>query len=623
MVDALDRSEWTPLMRAAALGKSARAIEILINKGAEVNACNDYGRTALIEAASRGDVPVMEVLLKNGADTNIVPHKVGGPAVVEAAYNNRPLAVILLVRSGADADPRGKREKTALTYMADRGHVDAVKALMDAGADIHALSYYKTTPLMEAAGGGHLDVVRLLLDAGAKINAVDPHGKTALLYAAGYYKDSPELVRYLLSRKANPLATDKDGRNALEFAAMAKNPGVLEVLEQHDRKIGRAPSREKRSKALLSASIGHDLATMRKILDMGYVDVDYQSDHTGCTPLMTAAASGREDLVDLLCEHGADIRIRDEKGWDAFFHAAESFHVSVMEKLLALGSDLHGKGTMGESVFMVVTASWKKDYLRKTDDTLQWLVSKGLDCNESDKIGNTALMVAVEKKKAGTVKFLIENGADVNARNNKGETALITAASFGWMDDRFFPKEPAKNDAMLPILEMLLDAGADPCIFSKEHRPLVEAARLRSFDAVKRLTDTGVNDAETLNRALLACAREAPRIARYLIKHGADVQTRGYQGRTPLMAVAASWRVTTKTLNVLLSKKAPIDAVDDYGQTALMHAARTHTVENVKFLLENGADPLVKDNRGRTALDHAREGYGEDSVKVISEAMNT
>src|SRR5690349_5727706 len=67
--DVKDRRGITPLMYAAAVG-SIDAMRLLIDAGADVNARNDVGSTALMWSAT--ELAKVELLLNHGADINAI-----------------------------------------------------------------------------------------------------------------------------------------------------------------------------------------------------------------------------------------------------------------------------------------------------------------------------------------------------------------------------------------------------------------------------------------------------------------------------------------------------------------------------------------------------------------------
>ena len=93
---------------------------------------------------------------------------------------------------------------------------------------------------MTAAGEGHLDAVRTLLDRQANPNAVDSSGFRPLHYAAGgfwQYRQTvyEAIVRLLLVRGADPIATDARARCAVDLARTKGYQHVVTILDGHDR----------------------------------------------------------------------------------------------------------------------------------------------------------------------------------------------------------------------------------------------------------------------------------------------------------------------------------------------------------------------------------------------------
>jgi len=100
-VDERDKRGFTPLMYAAANDRIA-AIELLIRRGADVNAQSDIGETALICAVryGRGKRETLKALIDAGANVNVVMND-GGSALSWAKRKNRPEAIALLAQAGA------------------------------------------------------------------------------------------------------------------------------------------------------------------------------------------------------------------------------------------------------------------------------------------------------------------------------------------------------------------------------------------------------------------------------------------------------------------------------------------------------------------------------------------
>jgi ankyrin repeat protein len=116
---------------------------------------------------------------------------------------------------------------TALHLTAFFGEVDAARLLVDRGADVdaHGRGWMTGTALNSAAAGRHTDVARLLLDAGADVDARQASGWTSLHASA--HNGSLELVDLLLSRGADPAATNDDGASAISLADEAGHPQIV------------------------------------------------------------------------------------------------------------------------------------------------------------------------------------------------------------------------------------------------------------------------------------------------------------------------------------------------------------------------------------------------------------
>ena len=115
----------------------------------------------LHEAAMRGDLASIEDLLDRGAD--IEAREVSGwTALMLASVNDRVAAVELLLDRGADIEARRDDGDTALMWASWYGKVAVVKLLLDRGADIEARDDDGWTALMNASREGHDEVAAVL-----------------------------------------------------------------------------------------------------------------------------------------------------------------------------------------------------------------------------------------------------------------------------------------------------------------------------------------------------------------------------------------------------------------------------------------------------------------------------
>ena len=137
----------------------------------------------LLNAAFKGHTETVKALLAEGADPN-AEDDIGQSALIGAARNGHSDTVSVLLAAGANANARLRTTGwTALTLAAKNGHLDIVKALLENGAEPNIKDKFGRTALMWAAENGHSMVVKALISKGVDLHAKDRFGKSALTLA--------------------------------------------------------------------------------------------------------------------------------------------------------------------------------------------------------------------------------------------------------------------------------------------------------------------------------------------------------------------------------------------------------------------------------------------------------
>ena len=185
----------TPLHAAAGHGHKA-VVELLLTKGADVNARDQNKQTPLHDAASNGHRDVVELLLTKGAYVNAKYHN-KRTALHDAASNGHRDVVELLLINKADVNAKMDKDsggETPLFKAAAEGHKEVVELLLAYKADINAQGEW-ATPLDSAASNGHRDVVELLLVNGADANYKGKWGTPLHRAEAMSHQDVATLLR--------------------------------------------------------------------------------------------------------------------------------------------------------------------------------------------------------------------------------------------------------------------------------------------------------------------------------------------------------------------------------------------------------------------------------------------
>ena len=110
----------------------------MLEKGANINAADRHGRTALLFAASNGNEKIVELLLEKGADIQVAPGN--RTLLMIAAGNGNEKMVELFLEKGADVNAVDHRGWTALLFAAKKGNEKIVELLLEKGADVNAAS---------------------------------------------------------------------------------------------------------------------------------------------------------------------------------------------------------------------------------------------------------------------------------------------------------------------------------------------------------------------------------------------------------------------------------------------------------------------------------------------------
>ena len=396
--------------------------------------------------------------------------------------------------------------------------------------------------------------VQSLIQNGADINADQPDGATALHWAVHW--NDPKIVAALIEAGAEVDAVNDLGVPSLWIAIDGGNTDVaIQLIEAGANVNARLATGE----TVVMTAARNGLRTMVSRLLREGADVLLAEHEAAQTALMWAAAGGHADVVRVLAESGADIHARTPRGFTALMFAAQIGDVATAQVLLEAGADLEGRALDGSTPLLV--ASRSMDALAGIDwriipsqsghqDTALFLINQGADVAATDKRGRTALHAAVETGRPILAKALIDAGAGIDGQFGSPPPPLrgdyISRNSFKGAS----PFWLAARDANLPMMRILLEAGADPFLPNAYNvTPLMIASGLGENDA-RRPQDHLVVDA-----------------VRLLLDLGADVTVTNRYGQTALHGAASMWE--DGVIQLLVDNGADVNAEDQRGRTPL------------------------------------------------------
>eukprot|EP00049_Salpingoeca_infusionum_P012011 m.213132 g.213132 ORF g.213132 m.213132 type:complete len:463 (+) comp15080_c1_seq2:129-1517(+) len=284
-----------PALVAAVFNAHRDFAWFLVLRGATIDLGCSNGGTALMHAAGRGNMAIIELLLEYGANTETETSKDGW---------------------------------TALSYAAHSGHFDVALFLHKLELKTH--TGWQGGPLMFAAAQGHVEMVKTLLKSGKRrhknIEERDEHGQTPAIWAA-QYGHLPCLVE-LKQAGADLEAETHSGWTALMGAVFNGHEGVVEFL------LHQGVDLNKRDKAGFSALMWGIASNKRTIVDRLFKEgADASPAPGGWHPIHVAASLGYREMVQLLIHNGQDFDFKLADGRNCEQLARQNGHTGLADHL--------------------------------------------------------------------------------------------------------------------------------------------------------------------------------------------------------------------------------------------------------------------------------------------------
>ncbi|CAD6184969.1 unnamed protein product [Caenorhabditis auriculariae] len=471
---------------------------------------------------------------------------------------------------------RCKREKI-LHIAAKFPQEGLISMLIGAGASIEARDYKGRTPLSRACKAGKLKSIEDLIAHGADVNSQDDNGKTPLVQLMNsMVEDRDEHLSTLLRAGADAKLAYKvrlsvhiggGSSRGLVFLAGPSSPG----LGPHFCKeaLGRA---KVDVQPLHRAIIKDCKKSFREILKQE-VDVN----EVGCSdhvPLSLALLSKKNSsfFVKALLDHGADPFTKK----------------SVLVKSAFCSEVAQACARAGPS------PSRSPDHFRRhqllhravaigDSPSVNEFLLRGFEVNMRNDYGFTPLMTAVKCRNYHLIKLLLRYGADVKLLSPVGWSPRLGSRSL---------VVDATISGCPKTLKRILDAGLWPAVRGKQGKKLMS----RSIE------------------------QHAFEVTAWLVRKKVGIRGQNENGETILHQLALL--NTPNPLRAMGRRRIELnDVQDDDGNTAIHFAASLDYVQNIKILLDRGANPEIRNMNGETPLDVAKLFQNSGSEYVLGKYL--
>ena len=555
----------SPVADAAMRGDTERVRELL-RGGADVNAAQGDGMTAIHWAAEHDAVEMTEVLVFAGANLEATTRLGGFTPLLVASRTGSAAVVDKLLDAGAPIEAATSTGETALHLAAASGSSETASVLVSHGANLDAVELTKgQTPLMFAAAYGRVDVVEVLLHAGAEA-ALETIVVDYAAMAADDRVEIQERSERLAALYGEAVIVDRpvDGTNQDD--------------EEKEEKEGEQSEPEGESKDELDDADDDNAVEHERKRPFSYDQL--VNKQGGNTALHYAAREGHQEIVELLLEGGGvDIdHVSGGDGTSALLIATINGHFTLAMWLLDQGADPNLQSAPGATPLYVAVH-------------LQWVPKSFYPQPTAIKQDQTTYLELMQA--------LLEAGADPDVRLERH--LWYTSFNHNVLGVDTWGATPfwrAAYGTDVDAMRLLIAYGADPAIPTLRP-PGRENTGNRAEEEEKEDEDKDKD-------------KEDP--------SGLPAVPGGGQGVHPIHAASGvgyglglagnahrhapnGWTPSVKYLIEELG--ADVNMPDYNGFTPLHNAAARGDVELINYLIEMGADVSAVTRKGETTADMA------------------
>ncbi|MDF2885115.1 MAG: Ankyrin [Clostridiaceae bacterium] len=296
-------------------------VKVYVKKGMPVNLYFN-GTTPIIKAVEGGFKEIIEFFIAEGADLE-AKDKDGDTALHTAINWLRVEVVELLIKAGADLTSLARNGNTVLTSAVKNRIADIdlpnkkkniIGILLEAGADVNQKNADGTYTLWHLAEYNSLPIIEKAIKCRADVNMCNENGMPLMHHLAVKARGYEEIIDALIKAGADPLAVNSHGWNLYMIAVWFKNEKLQELLKSHkadvvkDEKLG-----------FFAGIADGKLSEVKKFIEDG---IDINSKFINGESVVTiAAAFEQEEVLKYFIEAGVDINLCNDFGTDAFGYA--------------------------------------------------------------------------------------------------------------------------------------------------------------------------------------------------------------------------------------------------------------------------------------------------------------
>lgn len=390
-----------------AASKGAKAtIQLLIDKGADINALDEHGSTPLAYAIGSGmkDISVIELFTQAGYDLK-GRNKQGATLLLSAIAGDKDLKLTdYFVAQGLSLDDTDVKGANAFDYAVRAGDIRQLEALIGRGVKPTVQTLTMAARGSRQSSNG-VEIYRYLIE-GHKldVSVIDGEGNN-LIHLVAARPNQTEVIKYLISLGVDPALPNREGDTPLSLASSGRDLEAIKLLLPYSR----VDERNSRGETpLYKAMRRSSLEIIEALLEAG-ADI-HTTDLQGNNLVHSLAEGYREQEVDLfaaklalLLDRGVPVALPMADGTTLYHRAVAHQSLRMLELVARLGIDINAKSSEG------MTALHNAALVSRDDKMLRALVGLGADRSlRSEMMEETAYQMARDNE------YLSRRGVDIS-----------------------------------------------------------------------------------------------------------------------------------------------------------------------------------------------------------------
>lgn len=551
-------------------GNQPHLVKKALKKGARVNQPDKIGRTPLLWATIKNNIPMVQLLAEAGANPDTPSHDGWFPLYYAVTDQNKELTSVLL-----------DRKANVNQHRSDNGYTV-----------LHQLLLLNMKPRLRSS------FMTLFFNAEIDVNSRTAEGETPLYFALlnGLYDEAERLLRH----HAKPNGKTKDDQPLLYWLVIHKMEKAIRLLHRYNASMN---VKDKDGVPVVFIPLQqNDIPTLTLLVELG-ADINVKDRHGN--PIITIPLSKNDiPTLKLLVKLGADVNVRDRKGIPLVIFPIQQNNIPILQLLVELGADINCRDDHDRPPFMYGIAS---EFC--TQSMLEEMIRLGADILAQDEDGNTALFHAIRLCRRDLLDWLIEeyrrrNGLGIT--NRDGLTAMTYAASTGHMNS--FSKLSGQSGSLEALVLHRDKHGRNDLM------QLIMTAPTSSASIIRRLARKNAD-------LLTEYDKEKRNLVWYIVNYRTDdrmvwlanipvdslrllcQQPYGPYGQTPLHDLVKENDL--ETLKWLKQQGVDITVSGRTGKSLLLTAAQIGSPEVFAWLTEQEGFSLThQDEKGRNILHH-------------------